>query len=166
MRNSALRTIICTAALLFSLSPAAGWAGNAGAEGTSPSPAPSSPQSSHSHGHHHGKDGKVRPGGHFIMRETARLLDMECSALKESLKAGKTLPQLALEKKGWTEDQYVQKLAESSGRHLDKSVAEGRLTSEEAKKLKEQLPAILKLKINNIGKMGPAQQEETTSLSQ
>ncbi|MDQ0193204.1 hypothetical protein [Paenibacillus wynnii] len=137
-------------ATLFCLSPSTGFTGSAGAEKATPSPSRTTPDSSHRHMHHHGKDGKVRAGKHFIIKESSRLLEMEPSSLVENLKAGKTLSQLALEKKGWTEDQYVQKLAESAGRNMDKAVAEGRITDLEAKKLKEQLPIILKLKINNM----------------
>ncbi|WP_410511567.1 hypothetical protein PaeBR_16010 [Paenibacillus sp. BR2-3] len=152
MRKNVKRIITLTAAVLFSLSPAAGFTGHAGAEQATPSPAPDSLSSARCHEHHHGKDGRFHSGGHFIMMETSRLLEMECSSLKESLKAGKTLPELALEKKGWTEEQYVQKLSEAAVRNLDQAVAEGRLSDAEAKKLKERLPAMLKLKISKMGK--------------
>ena len=137
-----------TASLMFCST--AVWSGNAGAEGATPSP--ERKDSSKQHIHPHGKDGKARAGGHFIIKESSKLLDMETSTLIDNLKAGKTLPQLALEKKGWTEEQFIQKLAESAGQNMDKAVAEGRLTASEAKRIKEQLPTILKLKINNMGK--------------
>ncbi|KGE16757.1 hypothetical protein [Paenibacillus wynnii] len=143
---------LATTATLFCLSPSTGITGSAGAEKATPSPSHIAPESSQRHMHHHGKDGKVRAGRHFIIEETSRLLEIEPSSLIENLKAGKTLSQLALEKKGWTEDQYVQKLVESAGRNMDKAVTDGRITDLEAQKLKEQLPTILKLKINNMDK--------------
>jgi len=153
MSNSITKILtLAAAATLFCMSPVVEWTESAGAEKATPSPSHAAPDSSQWHMHHQGKDGKARAGGHFIIKETARLLDMETSSLIENLKAGKTLPQLALEKKGWTQDQYIQKLAESAGRNMDKAVAEGHITEKEAKQLKEQLPTILKLKINNMGK--------------
>jgi len=152
MHNIAKRIATVAAAVLITLSPVSGYTGNAEAESAASSPAPGSSPCTHSHGPHHGKDGRVRAGGHFIMKETARLLDMECSAMHESLQAGKTLPQLAMEKKGWTEDQYVQKLAEAAGKKLDQAVTDGRLSAEEAAKLKERLPVFLKMKISNMSK--------------
>ncbi|WP_379133576.1 hypothetical protein [Paenibacillus sp. sgz500958] len=155
MRNKHHILLAVAAAVLLGFSPAA-LTGIAGAETAAPSPSPSADPGHHAaydiHGHHHGNDGKFHAGGHFILKETSKLLEMECSSLRDSLKAGKTLPELAMEKKGWTEEQYVQKLSESAGKHLDQAVAEGRLTSVEAAKLKEQLPVILKLKIHNMGK--------------
>ena len=142
--------VLATTMTLFCLSPSTDFTGNAGAEKATPSPSRTAPDSSQRHMHHHGKDGKIRAGRHFIIKETSRLLEMEPSSLIENLKSGKTLSQLALEKKGWTEDQYVQKLVESAGHNMDKAVAEGRISDLEAKKLKEQLPTILKLKINNM----------------
>lgn len=151
MHTITKRIITFTAAVTFCLSQGVEFT-NA-AEELHPSSSRDSARPSERHLHHPGKDEKLRAGGHFIIKETSKLLDMECSALKESLKSGKTLPELALEKKGWTEDQYVQKLAESAGRNLDQAVAEGRLTQAEANKLKERLPTFLKIKINNMGNL-------------
>jgi len=152
MHKYAKRVAILAVAVLITLSPAAGFSEKAAAETAAPSPAPGSSPCAHSHSAHHGKDGMVRAGGHFIMKESARLLEMECSALHKSLQAGKTLPELAMEKKGWTEDQYVQKLAEAAGKNLDQAVADGRLSIGEAKKLKERLPVFLKIRISNMAK--------------
>lgn len=46
---------------------------------------------------HHGKG--FRTGGHFILSETATLLDMDRKELMDSLRSGKTLYSLAKEKR-------------------------------------------------------------------
>ncbi|MBY9082249.1 hypothetical protein KIH86_19460 [Paenibacillus sp. HN-1] len=91
---------------------------------------------------------KHRGRGHFIFRESALLFGMEGQELHQALKSGKSLAEVAKEKKGWSEDQYVQKLTEKAGTRIDEAVTGGRLTSEEGAKLKAGLPAMLKAKVN------------------
>lgn len=150
MSNNFKKVVTISAALLFSLSPALTLVGKASTE-SQVFTEPDSPHSMRNHGSHPGKDGKFRAGGHFIIIETARLLEMERSELVNSLKSGKSLTELAKEKKGWSEDQYIQKLSESASRKLDQAISEGRLTEDEAKKMKAGLPAILKQRIGKIG---------------
>ncbi|WP_150268477.1 hypothetical protein [Paenibacillus tepidiphilus] len=71
----------------------------------------------HPHPHHQGKG--FRAGGYFILNETAKLLDMERSEVVDSLKSGTTLYALAKEKKGWSEEQYLQQLSAAAGRKVD-----------------------------------------------
>lgn len=96
----------------------------------------------HKHGHH-------RPvhGGH-IVKDTADLLGIKPQALVEELKQGKTLLEIVQSSKGWTEEQYVQKLTESADSHIAKAQAEGKLSTEEAARMKERLPGKLKRIIN------------------
>lgn len=143
---------LATTITVFCLSLAAGFPASAEEAKFPPSPSHAAPDSSQRHMHHHGKDRKVRAGRHFIIKETSKLLEIDPSSLIMSLKSGKTLLEIARDKKGWSEDQYIQKLAEAAGRNMDKAVAEGRLTDSESKKLKEKLPTMLKLKINNMDK--------------
>ena len=150
MNNNVKKIATLTTALLISFTSVAGLSGNAEAESIIPT-GPSSSHSGKDHRHHPGRDGNFRAGGHFILLETAKLLDMDRFELVKSLKAGKTLSQLAQEKKGWTEEQYIQKLSESAGRKLDQAISEGRLTEDEAKKMKAELPTILKQRIGKIG---------------
>lgn len=91
---------------------------------------------------------KQRGKGHFIFRESAGLFGMERQELHQALKSGKSLAEIAKEKKGWSEEQYVQKLTEKAGARIDEAVAVGRLTREEGAKIKAGLPAMLKAKIN------------------
>lgn len=100
MNNHIKRLMTFTTVIFLSLSPALAPIGSASAEKVTPTAtAPGAHPSEKGHGHHPGKDGKVRAGGHFIIFETAKLLEMDRTELINSLKAGKTLPQLALEKK-------------------------------------------------------------------
>lgn len=150
MNNNIKKIVTITAVLFLSLSPALAPIQSASAENVT-STAPDSGPSEKGHRPPSGKDGKFRAGGHFIIFETAKLLEMDRTELIKSLKAGKTLPELALEKKGWTEDQYIQKLSESASQRLDQAITEGSLTKEEAQKLKAGLPAMLKKKISKMG---------------
>jgi hypothetical protein len=158
MNNHIKKIATLTAALVLCLSPAVAPTGTAAAENATTT-APDSHPSEKGHGHHPGKDGKFRAGGHFIILETARLLEMDRTELLNSLKSGKSLPELAHEKKGWTEDQYIQKLSESANQRLDQAISEGKLTKDEAQKLKAGLPAILK---QRIGKMGQFQDRKSS----
>lgn len=158
MNNNIKKFATITAVLLLSLSSAFAPIGHASAENVT-SAAPDSGPLEKGHRPPPGKDGKFRAGGHFIIFETAKLLEMDRTELINSLKSGKTLPELAHEKKGWTEDQYIQKLSESASKRLDQAITEGRLTKEEAQKLKAGLPSMLKKK---IGKMGHFQDRKSS----
>lgn len=146
MNSSIKRMTAFAAAVMLSLTPAAAFA-----ENSSSTPAPSadsvrSGQEQPSHPHH---ARGFRAGGHFILSETAKLLDMDRAELMNSLKNGQTLYSLAKEKKGWSEDQYIQKLSDAASQKLDESIQDGQLTKDEVKKLKAGLPALLKLSISN-----------------
>jgi hypothetical protein len=158
MNNNIKKLATITTVLFLSLSPALAPTQSVSAENVT-STAPDSHPSENGHKPHPGKDGKFRAGGHFIIFETAKLLEMDRTELINNLKAGKTLPQLAQEKKGWTEDQYIQKLSESASQRLDQAITEGRLTKDEAQKLKDGLPSMLKKK---IGKMGHFQDRKSS----
>ncbi|QWU13522.1 hypothetical protein SAMN04487895_103192 [Paenibacillus sophorae] len=144
------KALALSAALLIGLSyshyaPVAGAEGAPGSGRTAAAPASPSGDT------HEGHQGKRHGKGHFILKESAKLFDMDCSTLSESLNSGKSLAGIAKEKKGWSEEQYVQKLAEAAGERIDKAVAEGRFTQEQAKKLKDELPALLKARVNEKG---------------
>ncbi|BCG59011.1 YckD family protein [Paenibacillus sp. URB8-2] len=145
------RTLALAAALLIGLSYGVSASGTAGAEGVSDNGrtavSPSNPGSGSNGEHKAKRNGR----GHFIFTESAKLFGMDCSALSESLKSGKSLADIAKEKKGWTEEQYVQKLADAATSRIDKGVAEGRFTQEQAKQLKSGLPAMLKARVSEKG---------------
>lgn len=148
--NYNIKKIVSIATLLtFSLTPAIAPSGSILAKNVAPT-APNHHPSEKGHRPPPGKDNRYRAGGHFIIFETAKLLEMDRMELVNSLKAGKTLSELALEKKGWTEEQYIQKLSEAASQRLDHAISEGSLTKEEAQKIKAGLPAMLKQK---LGKM-------------
>lgn len=100
MNNNIKRLMTFTTVIFLSLSPALAPIGSASAENVTPTAtAPGAHPSEKGHGHHPGKDGKVRAGGHFIIFETAKLLEMDRTELINSLKAGKTLRDLLLRKR-------------------------------------------------------------------
>lgn len=160
MNNNAKKFVTFSAVLLLSLSPAFTSSGSASAK-IAPSITPDSHLTDKGHRHHPGKEGAFRAGGHFIIFETAKLLEMDRTELIKSLKAGKTLPELAQQKKGWTEEQYIQKLSESASQRLDHAISKGHLTKAEAEKLKSELPAMLKHRIEKMGHL-----EERKTLEQ
>ncbi|WP_342565896.1 hypothetical protein NST84_12585 [Paenibacillus sp. FSL R7-0345] len=147
MSNKIRKIAAFTAAVMLCLAPAAAYAETG--SGATPAPAAdniSSAKEQPSHPHH---SKGFKGGGHFILGETAKLLDMDRRELMDRLKSGQTLYSLAKEKKGWSEDQYIQKLSEAASLKLDESLKEGQLTKAEVKKLKAGLPALLKLSISS-----------------
>ncbi|WP_310832910.1 hypothetical protein [Paenibacillus pedocola] len=147
MNSSIKRITAFAASVMLCLTPAAAFAENSA--GSTPAPSADSVRSGQeqpSHPHH---ARGFRAGGHFILSETAKLLDMDRAELMNSLKSGQTLYSLAKEKKGWSEDQYIQKLSDAASQKLDETIQDGQLTKDEVKKLKAGLPALLKLSISN-----------------
>lgn len=98
MNYNIKKIVTITTLLALSLSPEMALTGSASANHLAPT-APDSHSSDKDHRPHPGKDGRYRAGGHFIIFETAKLLEMDRIELINSLKAGKTLTELALEKK-------------------------------------------------------------------
>lgn len=141
---------------MLALSPAAAF-GEQLPKGTA-TPPPASPHAGREHTGrehppHRSGDRNLRAGGHFIISETAELLGMGREELIASLKSGKTLTGLAQEKKGWSEDQYVQKLSDAASLKLDGFVKEGKLTQEDAAKLKPGLPTLIKRSLSRVAQL-------------
>ncbi|WP_342439813.1 hypothetical protein NSS79_14175 [Paenibacillus sp. FSL L8-0436] len=147
MSNNIKRITAFAAAVMLSLAPAAAFADNAA--GSTPSPAPDSIHAGKEHSSHPHHARGFKAGGYFILNESAKLLEIDRTELIRSLKSGKTLYTLAKEKKGWTEEQYIQKLSEAASLKLDESIKDGQLKPDEVQKLKAGLPALLKLSIAN-----------------
>ncbi len=152
MSNNVKRITAFAAALLLCFAPVAAFAENAA--GSTPTAAPGSEvraEQEHRHPHPPGFDKDFRAGGgHFIINETSKLLEIDRHELVRSLRSGTTLYALAKEKKGWTEEQYIQKLSEAAVMKLETCIKDGRLTQSEADKLKAGLPALLKLGISRM----------------
>ncbi|WP_238649852.1 hypothetical protein [Paenibacillus piscarius] len=148
------RTItVWAAAIMLAAAPVSAWAEQP------PRATPGAPRDSvhagpeHGHPHHHHGERNFRAGAHFIVNETAGLLGMDRSELIRSLASGKTLAGLAKEKKGWSEEQYVQKLSEAASLKLDEFVREGKLKPEDAAKLKPGLPVLIKRSLNRTAQL-------------
>lgn len=102
------------------------------------------------------KHGQHRPilGGH-VVKETADLLGIKPQILVEELRQGKTLLEVVQVSKGWTEEQYLQKLTESVQPYIVKAQSEGKLSAETATRMKEHLPVRLKQIINRTWNQSP-----------
>lgn len=146
------RTITAwAAAMMLTIAPAAAY-GEQLPKGTA-TPPPVSPHTGREHAPPRSGDRNFRAGGHFIISETAELLGMGREELITSLKSGKTLSGLAQEKKGWSQDQYVQKLSDAASLKLDGFVREGKLTQEDAAKLKPGLPTLIKRSLSRAAQL-------------
>lgn len=93
-------------------------------------------------------------GGH-IVKDTADLLGMDPKALLVQLHQGKTLLQIAQDRKGWSEAEYIQKLTVTIYRNIDKAIAAGKLDQIKAKKIKTGLPDKLSRVIKRPWKQHP-----------
>ncbi|UUZ92945.1 YckD family protein [Paenibacillus sp. P25] len=103
-----------------------------------------------------GKEGKREGfgfGGGDLVKETATLLGVDESAIKDELKQGKTLAAIAQEK-GLSEADYLQKLTEAETKAIDDAVAAGKLTQTQADKIKTNLSDRLKKEIENTFSKG------------
>lgn len=86
--------------------------------------------------------------GLFMIGETADLLGIGLRDLKEQMELGKTLTQIAKERKGLSENQLLEKLKPSLSQRLDKAAEEGCLTKEQAAAAKAGMDTKLKKVIN------------------
>jgi len=86
--------------------------------------------------------------GLFMIGETADLLGIGLRDLKEQMELGKTLTQIAKERKGLSEEQLLQKLKPSLAKRLDQAAAEGCLTKEQVSAAKAGMDEKLKKVIN------------------
>lgn len=102
-------------------------------------PAPEGQVKRHHHKHHFGG---------FAIKTTADLIGVDKKELVGQLKTGRTLLQIVQEKKGWSEDEYLNKLTDASSQKIDAAVQKGKIDAERATKLKAALPAKLRDVIN------------------
>ncbi|WP_136604531.1 hypothetical protein [Paenibacillus dokdonensis] len=88
------------------------------------------------HGHH---------GRKFVLfKDAATLLDMTEQDLKKEWKQGKSLQQIAKEKKNWDAEVFVQKLTVVQSAKIDNAVKAGKMTQQQADQMKKKLPDSLK----------------------
>lgn len=110
---------------------------------TTPSEAKPGTETEKRDGEHHRRHG--HHGRKFVLfKDAATLLDMTETDLKKEWKQGKTLQQIAKEKKNWDAEVFVQKLAAVQSAKIDKAVKDGKMTSQQAEQLKKKLPGMLK----------------------
>jgi len=93
-------------------------------------------------------------GGH-ILGDSAKLLGIEPKSLVQQLRQGKTLLQIAQANKGWNEQEFVKRLAESATIQIDLALALGKIDQAKADKMKADLPNRLKTAVNRTWKDEP-----------
>ena len=84
----------------------------------------------------HGSKGKAWAG---VWRQIPAMLGMDASQLKEQLKSGKALAQIA-EDKGIAKTELIAKLKAAMESNIDQAVKEQKLTAEKAAEIKGKLP--------------------------
>lgn len=86
--------------------------------------------------------------GLFMIGETADLLGIGLRDLKQEMERGKTLAQIAKERKGLNEEQLLQKLKPTLSERLEQAVKEGCLTKEQAAATQANIDVKLKKVVN------------------
>ncbi|WP_284644430.1 hypothetical protein [Paenibacillus silviterrae] len=71
--------------------------------------------------------------------DLATLLGIDQQVLKQELQSGKTIAQVAQEKAGLNKEALIQKMVEAETKNIDDAVAAGKLTAEQADKMKTDL---------------------------
>lgn len=91
-----------------------------------------------------GREGK-------LAKQTATILGVDEATIKDQLKQGKTLAQIAQDK-GVTEDVLLQKLTDAENQAIDSAVTAGKITQTQADKMKSGLADRLKKEVENTVK--------------
>lgn len=96
-----------------------------------------------------GFEGQGFPKGGFELGkggaiDFASILGIEQTVLKEEIKQGKTLAQIAQDKANFTEEALLAKLTESQTKKIDDALSAGKIKQEQADKLKSGLADRLK----------------------
>lgn len=109
------------------------------AHSQSPTTQTETPQHSSQHKHRHGG----------ISKDAAQLLGMESQELFKEWKKGKTLIQIAKDRKGWDEETFTQKLSEIQLKKIDNAIKTGKVSKEQGDMIKQKLPEKLKNAVNH-----------------
>ncbi|WP_438350014.1 hypothetical protein ACP8HI_04920 [Paenibacillus sp. FA6] len=107
----------------------------------SESPITETPHHNRQHKHQH------RHGG--ITRNAAHLLGMESQELLKEWQKGKTLIQIAKDRKGWDEETFTKKLSEIQLKKIDTAIKSGKISKEQGDMIKRKLPEKLKNALNH-----------------
>ncbi|MEK8129303.1 hypothetical protein WMW72_15460 [Paenibacillus filicis] len=76
--------------------------------------------------------GDFKRGGGGLVEQTATVLGVEASVIRDELKQQKTLAQIALDKANLSEDAFLQKLLDAEKTKLTEQVTAGKLTQAQA----------------------------------
>jgi ribosomal protein S13 len=112
--------------------------------------------------------GKGAPNGVFEFGkgglDFATILGIDQTVLKDEIKQGKTMLQIAQEKAGMTEDGLLQKLTEAETIKIDEALSAGKITQEQADKMKSGLANRLKKVVEAKPKVGGFQGKTQTHI--
>jgi hypothetical protein len=95
-----------------------------------------------------GNFGKGMMIGKEFMPKIEEVLGLDKQELLDAVKEGKTLAQIAQEKKGWSADELKQKIEDSINTKLSEAVANGKMKQEQADKIKENEEATIDKLLN------------------
>jgi hypothetical protein len=95
-----------------------------------------------------GNFGKGMMFGREFMPKIEEVLGMDKQEFLDAMKEGKTLAQIAQEKKGWSADELKQNIADSINSKLSEAVANGKMKQEQADKIKENEAATIDKLLN------------------
>ena len=84
-----------------------------------------------------------------ITRDVAQLLNMESPELLKEWQKGKTLIQIAKDRKGWNEELFTKKLSEIQLKRIDSAIKSGKISKEQSEIIKRKLPEKLKNALNH-----------------
>ncbi|MFB5192406.1 hypothetical protein [Alicyclobacillus fastidiosus] len=112
-------------------------------------------------------DGKLSKGRHGhrhggFIRDTAKILNMQPSELREELKSGKSIVQVAASK-GISEQVLTSKLRANLEARLKKSEQKGKLTADKANKILTNFDRHISEKLNRKGHAGKASSSQKAS---
>jgi ribosomal protein S20 len=128
----------------------AGAQGDAGSEQGSPSA---------DRPHHHPR----RHGLRIAARAAAEALGMTVAELRESVRGGQTVTEVA-ESKGVNPDDVAQAIVGALTEAVDRAVSKGRITAERAATIKERLPTLAERFMSHEPKARPEAEETQTSV--
>ncbi|AOZ94101.1 hypothetical protein [Paenibacillus crassostreae] len=97
------------------------------------------PTNGHHKHHHHGR----------ITKDAADLLGMEPKELMSEWQKGKTLIQIAQDRKGWDEETFTKKINEIQFKKIDEVVKSGKISKEKGEMIKQKLPDKIKKTLNH-----------------
>jgi uncharacterized protein YidB (DUF937 family) len=93
-------------------------------------------------------EGQMGMMGKGLMPKIEEVLGLDKQEFLDAVREGKTIAQIAQEKKGWSADELKQKIADALNSKLSEAVANGKMTQDQADKIKENESAMIDKLLN------------------